>query len=356
MSAFLLTLFTSVSVFTLVMTIGGLFKLTDLIAHGVHWRPLASIFVMSVPQVLSYSIPVSALVSSLLVFGRLSADGETVAMRSCGVSLFRVAMPIWLCGLLLSGVCMVIHNWVVPITHYKTRVTIAGLKNDALLDLLEEGRFVETLPGLSVYVGQRTESGFEDIRVQDMRSDFRREITARTGLVLQDRVEGEVSLELHDVRIDPFQEGKTGAAYCSVWTLPLNTSKRRATYTAKTTNLTGPKLWHSIRYPEQTSPELTPEELAVERSTWRVEFHSRLALSLSCFTFLALGVPLGIRSHRKETTSGIAIGLGLLVAFHIFLIAADTLAKQPALYPHLIVWIPVASGALLGFWLLRRAE
>ena len=88
------------------------------------------------------------------------------------------------------------------------------------------------------------------------------------------------------------------------------------------------------------------------RTKLAVEVNKRLALALSCFSFALLGIPLGIRSHRKESTIGIGLALGLLFVYYLFIIAADSLLDRPAWRPDLIPWIPVLGGQLLGGFLV----
>ena len=86
LTTFLMTLF----VFTFVMSIGIVFKVTDLLALGVSWKPILRILMSGLPTAMSFSIPISVLTACLLLFGRLSADGEITAMRACGIGLRQV--------------------------------------------------------------------------------------------------------------------------------------------------------------------------------------------------------------------------------------------------------------------------
>lgn len=83
----------------------------------------------------------------------------------------------------------------------------------------------------------------------------------------------------------------------------------------------------------------------------RVELHKRLAFSCAAFCFALIGMPLGIRAHRRESTVGVAIALGVALAFYLCMILADSFKFSPALHPHLLVWIPVglclAGAAIL---------
>jgi lipopolysaccharide export system permease protein len=90
--------------------------------------------------------------------------------------------------------------------------------------------------------------------------------------------------------------------------------------------------------------------------TYLIELHRRLVLSLACVAFVVLGVPLGIKAHRRESSVGVAISLGVVFIFHMFTLAAASLARVPQLQPHLILWVPVAVSLLLAGHLIRRGD
>ena len=67
-----------------------------------------------------------------------------------------------------------------------------------------------------------------------------------------------------------------------------------------------------------------------------------------------LAVPLGIRSHRKESSIGIGMALVLLFLFYLFIIISDAMVDRPEWRPDMIPWIPVLSCQLMGFLLMRK--
>ena len=70
----------SLLIITFVVSLSVIFKLTDLLAKDVSARPLLAILATSIPLALVFALPQAGLISSLLVFGRLSSDGEITAM------------------------------------------------------------------------------------------------------------------------------------------------------------------------------------------------------------------------------------------------------------------------------------
>jgi lipopolysaccharide export system permease protein len=79
-----------------------------------------------------------------------------------------------------------------------------------------------------------------------------------------------------------------------------------------------------------------------------------LALSVSCFAFTLLGIPLGVRSRRKESSIGVLISLVLVFFFYFFIIVADALIGHPEFRPDLIIWIPVLLAEIVGAIMIRR--
>jgi lipopolysaccharide export system permease protein len=87
-----------------------------------------------------------------------------------------------------------------------------------------------------------------------------------------------------------------------------------------------------------------------------VELNKRLVLALSSFAFVWLGIPLGTRAHRKESSIGIGISLLLVTVFYLFVITGESLAKYPGAFPYVIVWIPVLTSLGLGAYLIGKSN
>ena len=221
--SFYTTFLATVAVLTFIISIGGLFKITDLLAKGIAAGPILQVFLSGLPNGMVYAIPVGTLTAALLVFGRLSGDCEITAMRACGISIMRVATWLLPFSLAASLVCLYVNSELVPLQHYIRWRATTELRADSALSLLEVGRTVSLSDALRVFVGAIEEDGtLEQIRIFDQREAGRlREIKADRGVLEDDFEAGAVWLVLENVTIDPFQFDSPGAAYSERWRVQL---------------------------------------------------------------------------------------------------------------------------------------
>ena len=93
-----LVLIVFVSLFILVT----LFELLpDIVKNNIDSSIVATYFVYLLPQILYYVIPLTVLLAILIDLGSLTKSNEILAVKAGAVSLYRMAMPLLIMGLLL---------------------------------------------------------------------------------------------------------------------------------------------------------------------------------------------------------------------------------------------------------------
>lgn len=356
LASFCLSFVMTLVVVTFVMSLGIVFKVTDLIVSGVPWRPILLMFLYGMPQALSLAIPISVLTACLLTFGRLSADSEIVAMKASGVSVHQVmVMPLWL-AMVLALLCVYVNNELVPRGNYAQRNQKANIGVTTPLQLLEVGRFISDFPGWIVYVGRKEGRTLENVRIYDLtRPGIKREIRATRGEVREESG-ADIVLDLFDVRVNPISEQSPFSAWAAKYPVRIVDALKKRVYRPKPSDYPLPKLISGMLRPEGDMAQLRGDDLLQHRTILAVELNKRMALASACFAFAVLGIPLGIRSHRRESSLGMLMSLVFVFFFYVFILVAEAFQKRPELFPHLITWVPVILSMAIGAWLTRRVE
>src|SRR6516225_4560703 len=77
-----------------------------------------------IPSTLPYTIPATTLFATCVVYGRLSADNEILAIRAAGINLITVVWPGLFLGIVMSAVTMGLYYRTIPYTHHLLRAMV----------------------------------------------------------------------------------------------------------------------------------------------------------------------------------------------------------------------------------------
>ncbi len=126
---------------------------------------------LSLPTVLSLSLPVALLASVLYTLHRLHMDREITVMFSAGMSSWDVARPLLFMTGILSLIVLALTILLAPASTRRIKDDIQSLRTDVTVNLLREGTFATPIEGLTVYVRRRKPGGgAEGILVHDSRN------------------------------------------------------------------------------------------------------------------------------------------------------------------------------------------
>lgn len=352
----LATLALTVAVFTAILLLGSVLKdVLNLLAAGtLSLGQVGQAIALLIPFVLAFALPIGMLTASLLVFGRLSADQEITAARAGGWSLTALAAPVLFLSVALCVLCAAFNTLIAP----RCRVAFKALEQQAAglslkpggSAMVTEGQYVER-GSLTLYARRSQGTRMEDVLVYQLR-DGRRLLDARadSGELIPDPsgrsaelvlrgVQGMMVQGTNDLRLWPFYHDEVRT------NLVLNTPVGPAK--PKYSDMTFPQLLQERREIRQRGGEPGPVVL---------QLHRQASFSFACFGFTLLGIPLGLRGHRRETNVGIGIALLLLMAYYSFIILGQALETRTHLRPHLFLWVPNFLFIGIGAWLLRRMD
>ena len=363
MRDYLITFALTILVFTFVMSLGAVVKAIELISRGVSDALIFKVFLWNIPYTMTFSIPISALTTVLLMYGRLSMDGEITAMRASGISLWQVISSSVVVSVLLSCACIFINNRLAPDSHYARREVVSNLGIIDPVTLIEEGEFIRDFPGLLLFVGKKNENKIKDVVVYELdQGKVKRYVRAKHGEIRPQDDNRIIMINLFDVRIDqpdpedPMNPALSHYVTADKYPVKLDFSKmiNDGKLRKKVSDMRFSEIVRNVKTVRELYPEMDEGDLQKQRMNLLVAGNKRFALAFSCFSFTLLGIPLGMKSKRKESSIGIAISIGLVFVFYLFIIIADSLVEHPGMHPELIVWIPVIVAEVVGIIMLRR--
>jgi lipopolysaccharide export system permease protein len=101
---------------------------------------------------------------------------------------------------------------------------------------------------------------------------------------------------------------------------------------------------------------LSDKDLLIQRTKLIVEANQRVSIAIGCFSFMLIGIPLGVKSHRRETSTGMILSLVIVFAYYLFIVVAKALVDYPGLHPNLILWLPLIAAQFCGLCLIKRSS
>src|SRR6059058_2378044 len=346
----------AIAVLSLVLVVGNIFRklLPLLVNHDVPMEYLITFIAYVLPFSLIFTIPWGLLTAILLVFGRLSADNELIALRSNGVSISRICVPLAAVAALCTVICLWLNVQVAPAAQEKLRSTMFDLATRNPMALFGSDQVIDQFPSRRIYVGKKEGNKLENITVFEMNDKaLPVKVTyARTGMLEADLANKQILMHLYQARYqerdpkDPFNLHKMHDGINMVeGTLPISLEelyekqKKRPSRSA----LSIAQLLEQLK-----------SENKRERSASRTEINKRFSFPFACVAFAIIGVPLGVTAHRRETSIGFAMGLIVATSYFLFVIIGDTLRGNPQAHPELLVWFPNVLFIVLGAFLFRR--
>ena len=362
-------------VLSFVLTIGLLVQIIGYIMDGVPMSLVGEFCMVSLPETLQWSMPLALLVSAILVFSRMSADSEISAMRACGINLLTIMK--W--PVLFAFACTLLGFWVnneiVPRGHEVRRTLKTKVSVRTGLGLLEPGRVIDDFPKVKLYFDRKEGNWLYDLVVLDYSNpELDRMVTADKALVTQNGTD--VEFELYHMTVDPVDEKHRTMARANRFVYTMKDVIKESKYDKRPKDFRFFEMLLRIKTLEGRRGEKTKfsdvdlstvkdarmrryiedlrEEVPRELSVHKVELCKRFVFAMASLCFVLIGIPLGIRSQRKESTIGMAISLAVSLGYYVVVILMLSCEEIYAIRPEILIWAPVAVCMVLSARLIRK--
>jgi LPS export ABC transporter permease LptG/LPS export ABC transporter permease LptF len=305
--------------------IGQFIELADKLFKGnATGRMLVTFLAYSTPQFIAYLLPVATLVAVLSTIGALTRTSELTVMRACGVSLYRVALPLVLFALLLSGGLFVLEERV---------LAVANRRADELNDRIRDR------PSRTLNVANRNWLAGDDDRIYYF-AFFDRGNRRLFALSVYDTAREPYRLVAHTfVRDATYGDAAWQAG--DAWMQRFSDAEP-----ATRTDLSGRRLDLApieefgraqvdaslMTFGEQRQHVARLKESGYSATRQEVELQQKLAFPLVTVVMTLLAIPFGVTTGRHGALYGIGLVIGLAFGYH-FLTTIFTAAGAAGLLP-----------------------
>jgi lipopolysaccharide export system permease protein len=341
-----------VAVLTFALVTGKLLKLIDMVVnHGVSVGEVLGLIAFIMPAFLELTFPMAVLLGVLLGFGRMSGDREMIAARACGVSLYRIAIPV----MMIAFVVYLISSWfafsIRPWANRSLEAQLFYLTRTRVASVIRDKVFNDGFRGLVVYVDRVSPGGstLQGVMIADGRTpDQQNTIISRRGILIPDERHNDLTLRLFDgsvFGVDP----KTSASHITNFkTYDLNIKPQEnfgSTWLA-VDEMSYPTLLGAIHDGRASGKR------NLEAETERAR---KYTVPVATLLFAMLGVSLGLKPARGGQSERFGVSVALFFGYYTLMRAGQTFAERGVLNPFVAMAIPDVVFAALAIWLFVRA-
>ncbi len=344
----------------LAFCVGGFLSLTiiidlfghldEILKHRIPWRILVEYYLMYSPTIIALTLPLGVLLTVTFVLALLHRHNEITAMRASGISLYRIAAPFLVVGLLASTTIFLFSEYAIPPTTMRREQLrdqyFDAPPTDAASPIVEHITLLGRENRL-YYVGAF------DLQTQTLRDITILEHDAAhrlTGKLYARRAQwdGQRWLFSHgfQARLDP-QGNLVGQ---------VESFEERA-------------MWLAEQPEHFAHPDIRPELMrffqlrlyldqlaSISPNTRRrleVDLAYKLSAPWTCVVMALLGIPCALR-HRGGMLTGMGMSVLLGVVYYGVLAVSVALGKGGSGPAWLAVWSPHGLFAVVGLMALRR--
>jgi len=310
-----------------------------------------------IPNVIAFTAPMAILIGVIIGLSKMQGDSELIAVRAAGVGNYQIALPIIILGVLLSGFAFLINLKGVPLASNIVRNIALQTALYKLESPIEPGVFNTEIGGYTIYVktGDKNAGDWKNIFIynEDKVNNQMRLITAKSGKI-------DSTLEKDKENAELVLENAVST------TLPLNINDQVKSKTASE-NIGEIRLAIKTKRDDiikkLTQSQETPEELGLndlaklanssdgkEKLEAQILWQRRILLSVTPLIFSLLGTVLVLRFNRGGRGFGILLALVSLIAYYLFTLLGEQLARSGKLSILLAGFVPILISVISIIW------
>ena len=326
-----------------------LYMVKQISTYGVPFSTAIKTVILQLPYVIVFTIPMGILLAAILTFNKLSVNNELTIMRACGISLTRLAMPVFIFSFSMAVLSFFINEFVVPAANMKAK------------SLMVQAMAQKNLPD------GKSNFSFKEF---DKNNQLKRLFYISS--YKNKKMEGVTVLDLSKPGVIQVVQSKYGSADVDSWGFDQGaiytiSGSGKVMNTAAFSNM---KLNKTMELPGAGSGckanELNFFELAKyikikadregskKLSLLKVMLYEKISLPATTFLIVLIGIPLAINPPRARVNRGLLFSIVVIFCYYILRAVSSSLGEAQILDPFIASWLPNLIVVLLGSFLFYR--
>lgn len=313
----------------------------DLYANNIGYGMLFDYYFFLLPHILMLLIPIAILIATLAAFSTLEKTNQVTALKACGISVYRLAAPVFILALALSGGIFILQEHVLP---------YANQQQDNLRNFIKGRPIQTTQPGRNWIFGEKNRLYHYSLFHSD------RQLFAGLSVYTLDVSGNQLFRHVFAERAS-WDPSRQGWSLENGWVRDFTDGGFQFFEEEFLVVPEGPDYFEEG---VKSSSKMTLTELrdyiddlqkgGFEVDYLRTELHKKVSFPLVNFIMAAIAIPFSLTIGRKGALYGIAVGIGIGIAYWGAFGVSDVLGASGMLAPMLAAWGPnilFGSAALL---------
>jgi len=306
---------------------------------------MARIIVLLQPQLMLLTIPMSLLLSTLLVYGRMNMDSEIIIMKAAGMNFRQISFPVIVLGIFCFCASILVGFSLGPRSSVKLREALTEIITLRSTVSLEEGTFNTSFKNIVILVkDKKSHDTLGNIFIYDSRDPKEPKVLmAKEGRFFIEDVLN-IRLYLQNGYVNITRTNSTTEMYFDKYNMTLTLEAESPS----------PKKMEFT--PLQLLRDAKKADTHKKGASFYLEFHRRLSLPAVCLILIFMGTPLALVAGKSGRLGGLAIGLLVFTVYYMLLIYGENLVIAGKV-SHLIgAWAPCVLLGIVAFILFRKEE
>ena len=322
------------------------YKVTE---YDLPIKTAIEIFLLNIPEFVAYALPISVLLATLLTYGSLSNNSELIALRSVGISIYRLIIPALLFAFVVTNITFFFNEFIVPIANEKATVFQEKHMPIDLLDLQKQNlvypeyQIVAQEKKLKrLFYAQRFDGKiFHNLTILNWSEDTLTQIITCKTAQWNDYKN---VWDLFQVEIEYLDERKT--KYFSHQQFPF--TQALLAFAKQDIDLFEMNIFQAQNYLDIIKVSGDRKKTLL----FQVRIQQKIAFPFICLVFACIGSMVGISSQQINRARGFGLCICIVFSYYLLAFLVGALGLLGTLSPFLAAWLPNFFGFTISGWLL----